>query len=139
VAAAYGKAQADVWQSDAGKPSGLVDPFNPPQPKGPAGPGGMAVGGGQPTTSSEQTKDIIEALAEYARTARVYSRGRLVVVEGRIPHGNPETGVFEKFWQAISSKFQVQQPGMGGFGPGGGMPGMGPPPGMAPPPPGPGR
>jgi hypothetical protein len=123
LAAAYGKAQADVWQSEAGKPSGLVDPFNPPQPKGPGGPGM----GGQPSASAEQTKDVIEALAEYARTARVYTRGRLVVVEGLIPHGNPETGIFEKLWHAISQKFQVQQ--AGGFGGPGGMmpPGMGPP------------
>jgi hypothetical protein len=137
LAAAYGKAQADIWQSESGKPSGLADPFNPPQPKGQAG-GGMGMGGGA-GGSSEQTKDIIDALAEYARSARVYNRGRLVIVEGLIPHGTPEQGTFEKLWHAISAKFQIQQPG--GFGGPGGMmpPGGGPPPGMAPPPPGPGR
>ena len=125
IAASLYKAQEDIWQSESGKPSGLTDPFNPPQPKsGPgAGPGGgFAVAGG---ASAEQTQAIIEALAEYTRSARVYTRGKLVVIEGLIPHGTPEQGVFEQFWQAIQQKFQVQQFGMGGFGGPGGM--MGPP------------
>lgn len=119
----YTKAQAQIYQSDSGKPSGLTDPFNPPQPKGQGAGGGQAFGGG----SSEQTADIIAALAEYSKSARVRQRGRLVIVEGLIPHGHPETGVFEKFWSAISSKFTINQfGGPGGFGPGGMGPGMGP-------------
>jgi hypothetical protein len=120
----FRKAQADVWQGDSGKPGGLADPFNPPKPKAapnaPFDPMHMSVG---PT--SEQTKDIMEALAEYARSGRVYNRGRLVVVEGLIPHGPPETGVFEKFWTAISSRYAIRMlPGMGN--PGMVMPGTAP-------------
>ena len=128
LAASLRKAQEEIWQNDSGKPSGLTDPFNPPAPKaGPGGPGGPMM---PQTTSSEQTKDIIEALAEYTRSARVYTRGKLVVVEGLIPHGTPEQGIFEKFWQAIQSKFSA-----GGFGGSMGPPSMGPaPPGMGPPP-----
>ena len=125
LAASLNKAQADIWQNDSGKPGGLTDPFSAPEPKaGAAGQGGppgqmMAVG-----PSAEQTKDVITALAEYTASARVYRRGKMVIVEGLIPHGTPEQGVFEKFWQAIQGKFQVQ-------GAGGGM--MGGPGGMAPP------
>ena len=123
----YTKAQEQIYQSESGKPSGLTDPFNPAQPKGQGAGGGQAFGGG----SSEQTADIIAALAEYSRTARVRLRGRLVIVEGTIPHGTPEQGIFEKFWAAVGSKFQVNQFGGGGFGGMGGMPGgMGPGPGM---------
>jgi len=65
-----------------------------------------------------------------------------VIVEGLIPHGTPEQGIFEKFWHAISNKFQPQRMGgmpgmMPGMMPGGmqgGMPGppMGGPPMMPP-------
>jgi hypothetical protein len=119
LSASYTKAQEQIYQSDSGKPGGLTDPFNPPQPKGQ---GGSAFG----TTSTEQTADVIDALAEYSKSARVRVRGRLVIIEGLIPHGHPETGVFEKFWSAISSKFMVNQYGAGRFGPGGMGPGMGP-------------
>lgn len=128
----YTKAQEQIYQSESGKPSGLTDPFNPAQPKG-QGPGAGG-GGGFSSTSSEQTADIIAALAEYSKTARVRVRGRLVIIEGLIPHGTPEQGIFEKFWQAISSKFQMNQFGAGGFPPGGmgGMPGGMPAPGGMP-------
>ena len=137
IAASLNKAQEDIWQSESGKPSGLTDPFNAPQPKGgPGGPpgGGLAMAPVGP--SSEQTKDIIDALAEYTRSARVYTRGKLVIVEGLFPHGTPEQGVFEKFWHAIQQKFTSQGAGMGAMMGGGG--GLGPPmggpgpPGMAP-------
>jgi hypothetical protein len=120
MGASFDKAQAEAYANEAGRPGGLEDPFNPPQPKGPGG----AFGGGG-GNQSEQSKDILEALAEYSRTARVYRRDRLVIVEGRISHGMPEQGTFEKFWAAVGSKFRFQQPGFGG--PGMGMPGgMGP-------------
>jgi hypothetical protein len=127
LALGYYKAKEDIYRSESGKPGSLTDPYNPPQPK--AGPGatGNQMAGGGVAASSEQTRDIIEALAEYSETARVRIRGKLVIVEGRISHGPPETGVFEKFWQAVGSKYQIQQNG------GGGMPGM---PGMGGPPPG---
>jgi hypothetical protein len=121
--ASYTKAQEQIYQSESGKPSGLVDPFNPAQPKGQ---GGSAFG----STSSEQTADVIDALAEYSKSARVRVRSRLVIVEGLIPHGHPETGVFEKFWSAVSGKFTINQYGAGGFRPGGMGPAMGP--GMGP-------
>jgi hypothetical protein len=125
--ASYTKAQEQIYQSESGKPSGLTDPFSPAQPKGQGAGGGQAFGGG----SSEQTADIIAALAEYSRTARVRLRGRLVIIEGTIPHGTPEQGIFEKFWSAVGSKFTMNQFGGGGFGGMGGMPGgMGPGPGM---------
>jgi len=143
ASASFDKAFGDIWRGEGGKPSGLDDPFNPKQPPQPGGaPGGFAGGGGG---TNEQTKDIIEALAEYAETARVYNRGRLVIIEGRISHGPVETGTFEKFWKAVSGKFQNQGmfgpqgmmgPGMGPMGPGMG-PGMPIGPGM--PPVGPGR
>jgi hypothetical protein len=122
LSVSFDKALGDIWRSEAGKPAGLEDPFNPKQPAqqgGIPGAGGFAGGGGG--GSNEQTKDIIEALAEYAATARVYNRGRLVIIEGRIPHGNPEQGIFEKFWKAVGTRFQGQN--QGGFG-GPGMPGM---------------
>jgi hypothetical protein len=132
LAAAYRKAQADIYQSESGKPGGLTDPFNPAQPK--AGPGatGNQMAGGGVAASSEQTKDIIDGLAQYSATARVRQRGKLVIVEGRIEHGTPEQGVFEKFWTAVGPKFQINQGGFGGpmmgapgmGAPGGGMPGM---------------
>lgn len=141
----FTKAQEQIHQSDSGKPSGLVDPFNPPQPKGGAGAGagagGMPMG---PVGSSEQSADIIEALSAFAESARVRRKGNLVIVEGLIPHGtNPEQGTFPKFWRAISQKFQAggygggMMPGMPGGGmPGGGMPGgaggMGMPGGVVP-------
>jgi hypothetical protein len=124
LAAGYRKAQEDIYQSESGKPSGLSDPWNPPQPKQQAaGPGGFA--GPAQTANAEQVKDTIEALAEYSKTARVRQRGRLVIVEGLIPHGNPEQGIFEKLWKAIGPKFQFNQGG--GMAP---MPGMGGMPGM---------
>lgn len=140
---AYTKAQAQIHQSESGKPSGLVDPFNPPQQKGAQAGPGMAMPAGN--NSSEQTADIIAALSEYASSARVRlkGKGKLVIVEGLIPHGTPEQGIFEKFWHAISNKFQPQNRmgGMPGMMPGmmpggmqGGMPGppMGGPPMMPP-------
>jgi hypothetical protein len=143
VGASIDKAIGDIWRSDSGKPAGLEDPFNPKQPPQPGGaPGGFGGGGGG---TNEQTKDIIEALAEYAYNARVYNRGRLVIVEGTIPHGPPETGTFEKFWKAVGGKFQGQNQGMFGppgmMGPGMGPmgPGMGMPVGPGIPPVGPGR
>lgn len=145
--ASLDKAQSEIWQSESGKPSGLEDPFNP-KPKTPAGGGGPGAGGpgmpgpgmGAPSTSSEQSKAILEALSEYSGTARAYRRGRLVIIEGRISHGMPEQGVFEKFWAAVGPKFRIQSQFGGGMmggmgGPGGPpMPG-GPPGGPAPPPP----
>ena len=148
------KAQSDIWQGTDGKPSGLEDPFNPKQGKGRSRWSRDDDGTTEP--SSEQTKDILAALSEYASSARAYRRGRLVIIEGTIPHGMPEQGIFEKFWAAVSSKYKVggfggMMGGMGGHGmaglaavcpgpPGGGMPG--PPPGVpgGPPPgvPGPG-
>ena len=129
LAANFLKAQEQIYQNESGKPGGLSDPFNPPQPKG--GPGVAPGQAGGNMTSSEQTKDIIEALAYYTKTARVRQRGKLVIVEGRIEHGTPEQGLFEKFWAAVGSKFQVNQPGYGGPA----MPGVPPMPGG----PGPGR
>jgi hypothetical protein len=127
------KAQAEIWQGDSGMPSGLEDPFNPKQGKNQ--PGGFGGGGGWGSADSETTKDILEALAEYIKYARVYTRGRLVVFEGTISHGTPEQGTFEKFWRAVNGKFQTNQGG--GMFPGGMGPGMmgpgGPPPGMMPP------
>jgi len=125
--ASYTKAQEQIYQSESGKPTGLTDPFHPAQPKGQgAGAGGPPQFGGGGT--SEQTADIIEALGQFAKTARVRQRGRLVIIEGRIEHGPPETGVFEKLWAAVSNKFTVNAFGAGGgYGPGGMMPGgMGP-------------
>ena len=87
-----GRASRAGWRTRSTRPS----------PKGPAGPG--MVGGGGGTTATEQTKDIIEALSEYARTARVYSRGRLVVIEGRSRTGPPRQGTFEKFWRAAGTR-----------------------------------
>ena len=134
IYASFEKAFEDIYRSEGGRPGGLEDPFTPKQPAQKGGFGGG--GGGQ---NNEQTKDILEALTEYALTARVYNRGRLVIIEGRIPHGNPEQGIFEKFWRAVSGKFQSQNqqfpgqfggPGMGGPGMpmGPGMPGGPPPP-----------
>lgn len=129
----YAKALGDYWGSE-GRKINVEDPFNPKEKQAPGGFGGG--GGGQ---DNEQLKHIVEALSEYASEARVYSRGRLVIVEGTISHGMPETGTFEKFWTAVEQHFRVQQQ----FGPGGGFPGGGgpgmmmpPPPGGGPPPPG---
>jgi hypothetical protein len=123
LAASFYKAQADIYQGQSGTPGGLEDPFNPKQPaqKGAAG-GGFGGGG---TTAGEASKDVIEALSEYVKTARVRQKGRLVIIEGMISHGPPEQGTFEKFWRAAAPKFMPSQQG-GPFG-GGGMPG---PPGM---------
>lgn len=119
LSANFYKAQADIYQNGSGTPAGLEDPFNPKQPAQKGAAGGFGGGGG--TTANEASKDIIEALSEYVKTARVRRLGRLVVIEGTISHGNPEQGTFEKFWRAAGSKFQ---PRMGGFGgPGGMMPG----------------
>jgi hypothetical protein len=126
LAVSYAKAQADVWQSEGGRASGLEDPFNPKPKEQPGGAGGFSGGG----TSSEQTKDVLAALSEYVRNARVYSRDRLVVVEGTIPHGTPEQGIFEKFWKAVGSKVAGAGAGGGFGGPGMGMPGGGPGMGM---------
>jgi hypothetical protein len=136
LAESFYKAQAQIYQSEGGTASGLEDPFNPKQPKQGAGAGaggGFAGGGGG---TAEGSKDILEALTEYVRTARVRQLGRMVVVEGSISHGTPEQGTFEKFWRAAGTKFSSQQQGFGfpggGFpGPGGMGPG-GPPPGMIP-------
>jgi hypothetical protein len=126
--AAFTKAQSDIWQNDTGRPGGLYDPFNPPKPK--AAPGGPIDPMAQynPGPTSEQAKDVMEALSEYARSARAYNRGRLVIVEGLIPHGPQETGVFEKFWTVISPRYQVPVMMGGAYpgGPGGMMPGRPP-------------
>ena len=113
--ASFYSAQSQIYRSEGGKPSGLEDPFNAKQKDAPRGGG------------SDQSKDIIEALAEYAKSARAYNRGRLVIIEGTIPHGTQEQGIFEKFWKAIQGKYSGGR--QGGFGgppgmPGGGMPGM---------------
>lgn len=127
LSAGYKKAQADIFQSESGKPGGLTDPWNPPEKKqaAPAGPGGGFAGPAQ-SANAEQVKDTIDALAEFSKTARVRTRGRgdrFVIVEGLIPHGNPEQGIFEKLWKAIGPKYQMNQGGP--TGPGGmGMPGM---------------
>jgi len=139
LAAGYRKAQADIHQSDSGKPAGLTDPFNPAdkKPATAVGPGGGFAGPAQ-TANAEQIKDTIEALSEFARTASVRNHGRFVIVEGLIPHGNPEQGTFEKLWKAIGPRFQTNMGGPTGPMGGMGMPGMGggaPMPG----PPGPGR
>lgn len=136
LAAGYRKAQEEIYQSESGKPGRLTDPWNPPEKKqtGPAGAGAFA--GPAQSANAEQVKDTIEALSEFTRTARVRQRGRLVIIEGLIPHGNPEQGTFEKFWKAIGPKFQYNQygptapgggPMMGMPGPGGPMPGPGMP------------
>ncbi|HKB02693.1 MAG TPA: hypothetical protein VKD90_10765, partial [Gemmataceae bacterium] len=122
------KAQAQIYQSEGGTASGLENPFEPKQPKQGAGAGagaggGFAGGGG----TSEGTKDILEALTEYVRTARIRQLGRMVIVEGTISHGTPEQGTFEKFWRAAGSKFSPQQGGFGFPGGGPGFPGGGPP------------
>lgn len=128
------RARGESYGSDSGRVN-VEDPFNPKQ-KGDQGFGGG--GGGD----NEQSKHIIEALSEYAKTARVYNRGRLVIVEGTISHGMPETGTFERLWTAIGQKFRVQAQFGGGGMPGapGMMPGMpgapGGPPMGGPPPPG---
>ena len=126
------KAQSEIWQGESGVPSGLEDPFNPKQAKNQQpGFGGAGWGG----ADAETTKAILEALSEYIKYARVYTRGRLVVFEGTISHGTEEQGVFEKFWRAVQGKFQFNQ---GGFGPPGMMgPGMMGPGGMGPMPMGP--
>jgi hypothetical protein len=138
LTASFEKAYEDIYRSEGGKPGGLDDPFNPKQPNQQGG--GFGAGGGfGGGTSSEQSKDILEALTEYAETAHVYPRGRLVIIEGRIPHGPPETGTFEKFWKAVGQRYNSSNLGFpgGGFGgPMGGPPGMmgpgmmGPRPGM---------
>jgi len=137
LAAGYRKAQEDIYQSEGGKPGGLTDPFNPPIPKQPA-PVAPGFAGPVNTVNAEQVKDTLDAVAEFSKSARVRQRGRLVIVEGLIPHGTPEQGIFEKLWKAISQKFQYPQNGGGGIpmpGVPGGMPGPGMPgPGM----PGPG-
>jgi len=135
--ASFLKAQADIYGGESGRPSGLEDPFNPKdQAKNSFGGGG---GGG-----GSQANDILDALGQYTKHARVRRLGRLVVVEGTISHGMPEQGVFEKFWAVVGSKYKYDSqqggmgmPGMGMPGPGGaGMPGPGMPgPGM----PGPGQ
>jgi hypothetical protein len=148
LAAGYEKAQKDIYQSEGNKPGGLTDPWNPqPKTQAPAAPGGFA--GPMQSANAEQVKDTVEALSEFAKTARVRSRGpndRLVIVEGLISHGTPEQGVFEKLWKAIGPKYQTNQgggmapmggmgmPAMGPGGPGGPVPGA-PPVGV----PGPGR
>jgi hypothetical protein len=116
--ASYDKMKKSMTGSDS-KPT-IEDPFNPKKPAAGA-PGGFGGGGGG--GMNEQTKDIIEALNEYSKNSRVYKSGRMVVVEGTIPHGMPEQGLFEKFWAVVGAKFRIQQT-FGGF-PGGG--GMGPP------------
>jgi hypothetical protein len=129
IAKSFATARRQVWGSEGGKASGLTDIFDP-KPK--EAPGGFAPGG--TGGDSESTKDVLEALSEYARTARVYNRGRLVVIEGTISHGTPEQGTFEKFWRAIQGKFSMQNRGFGG----GMMPGMPGMPGGGPMMPGPG-
>lgn len=111
----FGKAQGDAYGEES--KMNVEDPFNP-KPKAGA-PGGFGGGG---AASSEQTKDIVEALREYVRSSRVYNRGRLVIVEGCISHGMPEQGVFEKFWAAVGQKFRISQQFGPGFPGGGGMP-----------------
>jgi len=126
LAASFLKAQGDIYRSDSGRAGGIDDMFNPKPKEGAGGAGGFSGG----STQSESTKAIIEALNEYAKSARVYRHDRLVVIEGTIPHGTQEQGIFELFWKAVGSKVA----GGGGFsGPPGmpGMPGMGPP-GMGP-------
>jgi hypothetical protein len=125
----FEKAQADIWQGESGRAGGLDDPFNPKpkdQPKA-GGAGGFGGGFGGGTTDNESKEAVLDALSEYVLNARIVRRGRLVVVEGTIPHGTEEQGIFEKFWRVVGSKFQAQSPGGGGFGPPGMMgPGMGP-------------
>jgi hypothetical protein len=137
LAASFYKAQVEIYQGGSGTPGGLEDPFNPKQPAQKGAAGGFGGGGG--TTANEASKDVIEAVSEYVKTARVRRLGRMVVIEGTISHGTPEQGTFEKFWRAAGNKMMPSQ--FGGFqggpggmmpgGPGGMMPG-GPPPGMVP-------
>lgn len=134
------KAQEQIYQNDGGSVGGLDDPFKPKAP-----PGGGAPGFGG--SSNTDTKDIVEGMNAWMKTARAYRRDRAVVVEGRIEHGTQEQGTFEKFWKAIGPKVVPQPPqnfGGGGFGGppgmGGPPPGFGGPPGGGPPPvPPPGR
>jgi hypothetical protein len=131
----FTKAQVESYGSETRKIN-VEDPFNPKQK---AQPGAFAGGGGD----NEQLKAIIEGISEYVREARVYNRGRLVIVEGKMSHGMPETGTFEKFWSAVGSKYRIQSGGIPGGGFPGGGPGMPIMPGGAGvpggPPPGPGR
>src|SRR5205085_3637238 len=97
--ASFDKAKVDAYGNESGRIT-MDDPFNPKQQQNQQNVpvGGFAGGAG---VDNEQTKNIIEALNEYVKSARVYNNGRLVIVEGMIPHGMPEQGTFEKFWAAV--------------------------------------
>ena len=123
--ASFDKAKKDIYGGSSGRPAGLEDPFNPKEKTAPGGFGGGGEAGGT------QTQDILTALGEYSKNARVRRQGRLVIIEGTISHGMPEQGRFEKFWTAVGSKYKLQSQfsGVGGIGPGIGGPGMPPGPG----------
>lgn len=109
LAASFEKAQKQIYQSEGGTASGLDDPFNPKPVAGqPQGFGG---------NSGEDKKAILEALNEYVKNGAVRIRGKAVIVQGRISHGTPEQGVFEKFWKAVATKVIPQPPQQQGQGP----------------------
>ena len=137
---AFGKATAQIYQADENaKISGLDNPFEVKANENPAGPGGpgFVPSSGNPTDA----KDILEGMNQWVKSAILFRSGRTVVVYGRIPHGTPEQGIFEKFWAAIRAKVMPNTGGFGGFGgpmgpmgaPGMMGPGVGPP-GMVGPP-----
>lgn len=114
--ASFDKAKRDIYAGSSGRPGGLEDPFNPKEQKNAWG------GGGAPTG----TQDVLDALGEYSKFARVRRQGRLVIVEGTISHGMPEQGVFEKFWAVVGPKYRYQSQFGGGMLGGGLMGGAGP-------------
>ncbi|MSR53863.1 MAG: hypothetical protein EXS09_11330 [Gemmataceae bacterium] len=120
----FGKARKEIYNGTSGQPSGLEDPFNPKDKAG---------------GNTAATKDVLEALSEYSKHARVRRLGRLVIVEGTISHGMPEQGLFERFWTVVGTKYKSASQsnllggaGMGAAGPAG-PPGPGAPGPIAPP------
>jgi len=112
----FNKAKKDIYAGSSGRPGGLEDPFNPKEPKNAFGGGGANTG----------TQDILDALGQYSKYARVRRLGRMVIVEGTISHGMPEQGVFEKFWTVVGPKYRYQSQFGGMLGGGGLVGGAGP-------------